>query len=155
MMHNGKNYPSSFDKEIPETLLVHACTWNVASQEPNRSYLQRYFSKLFIDESDGSVPDIIVLGFQEIEMNAKALITEQTEAASVWRSVLSEVFPSYDCIACHQLVGLCIFVWVQFKLARYCSPCMVSEVREGFSRALGNKGSVSVRFKLFNRQYVE
>ncbi|KAG2374162.1 hypothetical protein C9374_010999 [Naegleria lovaniensis] len=138
-----------------DSITVHACTWNVASQVPNKAYLHKYFRRVFMgNENDegNHVPDIIVLGFQEIEMNAKALLTEQTEAATVWRSVLSEVFPEYDCIACHQLVGLCIFVWVQFKLARHCSPCMVSEVREGFSRTLGNKGAVSVRFKLFGKQ---
>lgn len=140
-------------ENAPESVLVHACTWNVASQVPNKAYLQKHFRTIFIDESDEeNIPDIIVLGFQEIEMNAKALITEQTEASSVWRSILAEVLPDYDCIACHQLVGLCIFVWVQFKLARHCSPCLVSECREGFSRALGNKGSVSTRFKLFNKQ---
>ncbi|KAF0981289.1 hypothetical protein FDP41_012549 [Naegleria fowleri] len=139
-----------------DSVSVHACTWNVASQVPNKAYLQKYFRRVFMgneNDENNHVPDIIVLGFQEIEMNAKALITEQTEAATVWRSVLSEVFPEYDCIACHQLVGLCIFVWVQFKLARHCSPCMASEVREGFSKTLGNKGSVSVRFKLFGKQF--
>ncbi|KAL9656882.1 hypothetical protein ABK040_004416 [Willaertia magna] len=143
---NNKNTNS----EIPDELSITLCTWNVASQEPDRSYLYSYYRKLFINEKEK--PDIIVIGFQEIEMNARALLAEQTDASDLWKSTLNECFSDYDCLAMHQLVGLCIVVYVHYRLSKYCSPCLISDKKEGaLGKALGNKGAVSVRFRFANK----
>jgi hypothetical protein len=103
---------------------------------------------------DTKQADIYAIGFQEIEMTGKALITEQTEMKARWEHMLRYVFSKpqqegYTQIAIHQLVGICIVLYVKRRHLTHLDNVRSCIIREGFSGVLGNKGSAAVRFDLY------
>ena len=106
---------------------------------------------------DDKLADIYAIGFQEIEMTGKALITEQTEAKLKWEYMLKTIFsrqPEQFCqLAIHQLVGICLVIYIKRKHSAFVDNIRSCIIREGFSGVLGNKGSAAVRFDLYGVGY--
>ncbi|KAF8407559.1 hypothetical protein HHK36_006693 [Tetracentron sinense] len=68
-------------------------------------------------------------------------------------SIESCIRREYRCITSKQMVGILISVWVRSDLCQYIQHLSVSCVGCGFLGCLGNKGSVSVRFRLHERSF--
>lgn len=72
---------------------------------------------------------------QEIEMTGKALVAEQTEQKKKWehalKYVLSKQKESYLQLCIHQLVGLCLAVYVKKTHVPYLENVRHCIVREG------------------------
>lgn len=85
-------------------------------------------------------------------MTGKALVTEQTDQKLKWEHTLKTVFSKqkeeYTMLCIHQLVGLCLVVFVKRKLVPSIDNVKNCIIREGLSGVLGNKGSIAVRFDL-------
>ncbi|XP_052204366.1 type IV inositol polyphosphate 5-phosphatase 9 [Diospyros lotus] len=61
--------------------------------------------------------------------------------------------PEFRCIICKQMVGILISVWVRSDLRPFVRNPSVSCVGCGIMGCLGNKGSVSVRFRLHETSF--
>lgn len=103
---------------------------------------------------DKRLADIYAIGFQEIEMTGKALVTEQTEQKKKWEHVLKYVLSKqkepYVQLCIHQLVGLCLAVYVKKIHVAYLESVRHCIIREGLSGVLGNKGAIAARFDLYD-----
>jgi len=65
----------------------------------------------------------------------------------------SSISPEFRCIISKQMVGILISVWVRNDLRTYIRSPNVSCVGCGIIGCLGNKGSVSVRFRLHETNF--
>ena len=130
-------------------------TFNVAEKKPaDMSWL--------LKNMDGSPDDPagIVVGLQEVDMSASALMKEETEAAFPWVTAMREAIGAdhekltpqstklYYPLATKQLVGLLICVFVKKSLLSSMQDLAIGQIATGALGAVGNKGGVGVRFKL-------
>ena len=85
-------------------------------------------------------------------MTGKALVTEQTDQRLKWEHTLKTVFSKqkeeYTLLSIHQLVGLCLTVFVKRVLIPSIDNVKSCIIREGLSGVLGNKGSIALRFDI-------
>lgn len=68
----------------------------------------------------------------------------------MWREGLKKAIvgatnEKYVCVACEQLVGVCIIVFIRPALLSQVRDIAMGEVKTGMGGATGNKGSVAVR----------
>ncbi|KAI8538576.1 hypothetical protein RHMOL_Rhmol09G0114600 [Rhododendron molle] len=69
------------------------------------------------------------------------------------KSVESSISPEFRCIISKQMVGILISVWIRNDLRPYIQNPNVSCVGCGIMGCLGNKGSVSVQFRLHETSF--
>ncbi|KAI6685977.1 hypothetical protein NL676_031890 [Syzygium grande] len=143
---------------------VFVSTWNVGGVALDEDMAMEDF----LDTCNDSY-DIYVLGFQEIVplKPSNVLGSENANVCMKWNSLIRETLngnrdchhgSDYErkrmhgreflCVISKQMVGLFISVWVCSDLRPYISHPSVSCVGCGVMGCLGNKGSVSVRFRL-------
>ncbi|KLO08776.1 DNase I-like protein [Schizopora paradoxa] len=104
---------------------------------------------------NNSDPDILVFGFQELDVSAEALlISYTTDREDMWLnsifSALGEAGESYTKLTSKQLVGMLIIVLVKTDIVTNISDVRTSAVGAGFMGLMGNKGASAVRFTLYN-----
>ena len=132
--------------------VVAAC-WNVAAKPPP-------------DESIGdwlrcaSRPDVVAVGLQEaVDLNATniaagAASAETGAAVSAWEArVTAELDEwhgrgAYTQLACRQLVGLALFVYVRREIVQHTSAARVAAAGTGLLGVMGNKGAVAVSLRV-------
>ena len=132
--------------------VVAAC-WNVAAKPPP-------------DESIGdwlrcaSRPDVVAVGLQEaVDLNATniaagAASAETGAAVSAWEArVTAELDEwhgrgAYTQLACRQLVGLALFVYVRREIVHHTSAARVAAAGTGLLGVMGNKGAVAVSLRV-------
>ncbi|KAF9453377.1 DNase I-like protein [Macrolepiota fuliginosa MF-IS2] len=95
-------------------------------------------------------PDILVLGFQELDLSAEALIySTSTVREDAWClavfAALGEKAVHYEKLASKQLVGMLIVVLVKKTLKGCCGGVKVSSVGSGILGVMGNKGATAIR----------
>ncbi|KAK9692239.1 hypothetical protein RND81_09G250900 [Saponaria officinalis] len=140
-----------------ENLKILAGTWNVAEGRASRDSL---ISWLGCAASDC---DIVAVGFQELEMGAGALAmsaakeTVGMEGSSVgqwWLDSVGNILDegsTFQRVGSRQLAGLLIGVWVRNNLEAFVGDVDAAAVPCGFGRAIGNKGAVGLRMRIFDR----
>ncbi|KAF8189146.1 Endonuclease/exonuclease/phosphatase [Mycena galopus ATCC 62051] len=106
------------------------------------------------DSESDSTPDLLVLGFQELDLSAEALIySTSTVREDAWCAAafaaLGARAVGYEKLASKQLVGILLVVIVRKEL-RGCFP--ESEIRTaaagtGIMGLMGNKGGTAIRLK--------
>ncbi|GAB2218462.1 hypothetical protein Droror1_Dr00001686 [Drosera rotundifolia] len=142
-----------------ESLKILAGTWNVGEGKASVDSL------IYWVGSAASDVDLIVVGLQELEMGAGALAmsaakeTVGMEGSSVGQwwidmigSVLEEGF-TFERVGSRQLAGLLICVWARNTLKDHVGDIDVAAVPCGFGRAIGNKGAVGLRMRLYDRTF--
>lgn len=104
-----------------------------------------------------NLPDLIVVGLQEVDMSATALMIEQTDAAIPWVSRLADTIGAdaislsagskpYQTLMTRQLVGLLLCVYARRStLLPFIRDQRVAVVSTGALGAIGNKGAVGFR----------
>eukprot|EP01156_Anaeramoeba_ignava_P022426 Anaeramoba_ignava/c20646_g2_i1.p1 GENE.c20646_g2_i1~~c20646_g2_i1.p1 ORF type:complete len:751 (+),score=175.99 c20646_g2_i1:205-2457(+) len=122
-------------------------TWNVNSKKPT----------INIDDwvkINGGEPDMIALGFQEIDMTASTLITNDRTKGKCWEEHITKTLETkeekYVLIKSHQLGGILLCVYITKTHAPYVSQIEFDDVPVGVLGLLGNKGAVGIRFKLYD-----
>ncbi|XP_047963641.1 type IV inositol polyphosphate 5-phosphatase 9 [Salvia hispanica] len=149
------------DEETPN-YKVFVSTWNVGGVEPTEN-------TAVDDLIDHTSPcDIYVFGFQEVVplRAGNVLGSEKSKISIKWNSLIraalmkidtkhkiNEQYSSFKCIISKQMVGILISVWVRAELRPYIRNPSVSCVGCGIMGCLGNKGSVSVRFRLHETSF--
>ncbi|GAB2277139.1 hypothetical protein Dimus_011847 [Dionaea muscipula] len=140
-----------------ENLKILAGTWNVGEGRASTDSLIYWLG------SAASDVDLIVVGLQELEMGAGALAmsaakeTVGIEGSSVgqwWLDMIGSVLvegSTFQRVGSRQLAGMLISVWVRDNLKAHIGDIDAAAVPCGFGRAIGNKGAVGLRMRLYDR----
>ncbi|KAK6974368.1 inositol polyphosphate 5-phosphatase OCRL-1 [Favolaschia claudopus] len=105
-----------------------------------------------IDSEADAGPDLLVLGFQELDLSTEALIySTSTLKEEAWCTAifaaLGERAQGYEKLASKQLVGMLIVVIVRKTLRGQFSDIKSSAAGTGIMGLMGNKGGTAVRMK--------
>ncbi|EGR30560.1 hypothetical protein IMG5_129200 [Ichthyophthirius multifiliis] len=128
------------------------CTWNVNSFEPSdfKHNLLKIFNK------NKQEAEIIIICLQElVELNSKNIMTSTNEkqlAIEKWISSIQYNLGDtlYFLVGQYNMVGIETIIFAHIKIKDYISNVEYDNVKSGFANKLGNKGSVVVRFNVFD-----
>ena len=122
------------------------CTWNVNGQEPEADL------RLWFTTEEGA-PDVIAVGFQELDLSAEALMGRDSKREAEWlekvQNGVNEV-GKYEEVQFVRLVGMLLVVYIKVDLHDHVQEVETRDVGTGIMGMMGNKGGVAVRFRLFN-----
>lgn len=97
--------------------------------------------------------DIFAIGFEEIvDLNASNIMAASTDNAKAWSEELEKVLcrdAPYTLLSSHQLVGVCLFVFVRKDLIPHIRDVALDSVKTGLGGATGNKGAVAIRMVIY------
>ncbi|KAM0964366.1 hypothetical protein ACFX13_020791 [Malus domestica] len=136
---------------------VFVSTWNVGGVEPQED--------MNMEDLIDTSCDIYVFGFQEIVplKASNVLGSENSKICMKWNSLIREALnknrhnnikdPHFYCIVSKQMVGILVSIWIRSNLRPFIRNPSVSCVGCGIMGCLGNKGSVSVRFRLHETSF--
>ncbi|KAF8388653.1 hypothetical protein HHK36_027330 [Tetracentron sinense] len=140
-----------------ENLKLLTGTWNVGQERASHDSLRTWLG------SAASDVDIVVVGLQEVEMGAGFLAmsaakeTVGLEGSSIgqwWMDTIGKTLDegsTFERVGSRQLAGLLIAVWVRKNLIPHVGDVDAAAVPCGFGRAIGNKGAVALRMRVYDR----
>ncbi|KAI9198711.1 hypothetical protein LWI28_021011 [Acer negundo] len=140
-----------------ESLKILSGTWNVGQGRASHDSLISWLG------SAASDVGIVVVGLQEVEMGAGVLAmsaakeTVGLEGSSVgqwWLDLIGKTLDegsTFERVGSRQLAGLLVSVWVRTNLKAYVGDVDAAAVPCGFGRAIGNKGAVGLRLRVYDR----
>ncbi|KAF8909683.1 Endonuclease/exonuclease/phosphatase [Gymnopilus junonius] len=105
---------------------------------------------LRVDTDDLDNPDMLVLGFQELDLSTEALIySTNTVREDAWSlavfASLGEKAVKYEKLASKQLVGMLILMIVKKSLKPYFGDVKTTAAGAGILGVMGNKGGTAIR----------
>lgn len=149
----------------PTSLRITIGTYNVNGGKHFRSvaYKGVSLSDWLLDCPDGSLvntingrehpSDIFAIGFEEIvDLNASNIMAASSDNAKAWSEELEKVLcrdATYTLLSSHQLVGVCLFVFVRKDLIPHIRDVALDSVKTGLGGATGNKGAVAIRMVVY------
>ncbi|KAL7145675.1 hypothetical protein ABFS83_07G102600 [Erythranthe nasuta] len=140
-----------------ENIRILIGTWNVGQGRATHNALMSWLGSAVSDV------DIVVVGLQEVEMGAGFLAmsaakeTVGLEGSSVgqwWQDHIGKALDegsAFERVGSRQLAALLIAIWVRKNLRTHVGDLDVGAVACGLGRAIGNKGGVSLRLRVFDR----
>ncbi|XP_010551680.1 PREDICTED: type II inositol polyphosphate 5-phosphatase 15 isoform X2 [Tarenaya hassleriana] len=140
-----------------ENLKILTGTWNVGQGRASTDSLVSWLG------SAASGVEVVVVGLQEVEMGAGVLAmsaakeTVGLEGSSLgqwWLDMISRTLDegsTFGRVGSRQLAGLLIAVWVRNNLKPHVGDIDAAAVACGFGRAIGNKGAVGLRLRVYDR----
>ncbi|KAK7391861.1 hypothetical protein VNO78_20284 [Psophocarpus tetragonolobus] len=140
-----------------ENIKILSGTWNVGQGKASLDSLTSWLGSVASDVS------LVVVGLQEVEMGAGFLAmsaakeTVGLEGSSVgqwWLDMIDKTLDggsTFERIGSRQLAGLVIAVWVKNDIRFHVGDVEVAAVPCGFGRAIGNKGAVGLRIRVYDR----
>ncbi|XP_022878980.1 type I inositol polyphosphate 5-phosphatase 12-like isoform X2 [Olea europaea var. sylvestris] len=132
-------------------------TWNVGQGRATHDALMSWLGSAVKDV------DIVVVGLQEVEMGAGFLAmsaakeTVGLEGSSVgqwWQDHIGKALDegsTFERTGSRQLAALLIAIWVRKALRTHVGDLDVGAVACGLGRAIGNKGGVGLRLRVYDR----
>ncbi|ESU36902.1 Type II inositol-1,4,5-trisphosphate 5-phosphatase [Giardia duodenalis] len=146
-----------FSSYLP--LPVFAGTFNVGNRKfPGDSSFLRpwlhYFSRHQVPDAPApSCPLVYAIGFQEVDMSAKALMVGETSRAQPWVDAVASVLGDQYVLSYKQMMGLLLVIGLHKSIT--CPPA--SAVVEGFKACGvglwnrgGNKGGLAATIRLYD-----
>ncbi|KAA0038219.1 type II inositol polyphosphate 5-phosphatase 15 isoform X1 [Cucumis melo var. makuwa] len=140
-----------------ENLKIFTGTWNVGQEKASPDSLISWLGSVVSDVG------IVVVGLQEVEMGAGFLAmsaakeTVGLEGSSLgqwWLDMIGKTLgegSTFQRVGSRQLAGLLIAIWVRSNIRAYVGDVDAAAVPCGFGRAIGNKGAVGLRIRVFDR----
>ncbi|KAM0995341.1 hypothetical protein ACFX19_010869 [Malus domestica] len=140
-----------------ENLKILTGTWNVGQGRASQDSLISWLGSV------AATVGIVVVGLQEVEMGAGFLAmsaakeTVGLEGSSVgqwWLDMIGKTLDeglTFERVGSRQLAGLLIAVWVRNNLRTHVGDVDAAAVPCGFGRAIGNKGAVGLRIRIYGR----
>ncbi|KAL3323642.1 hypothetical protein AABB24_038013 [Solanum stoloniferum] len=142
-----------------ENFKILAGTWNVGQGRASPDSLISWLGSAAADVG------IVVVGLQEVDMGAGFLAMsaakesmqvglEGSTAGQWWLEMIGKTLDegsTFIRVGFRQLAGLVISVWVRRNISRYIGDVDVAAVPCGFGRAIGNKGAVGLRMRVYDR----
>ncbi|CAF1639234.1 unnamed protein product, partial [Adineta ricciae] len=135
-------------------------TFNVNNrQAPPNVLLKQWFSQL-TDKDEMYVPDIIAVGFQEIDTSGGAYIYDDKRKENEWQDLVNRTIQAcygnntkakveFFLLKHVRLMGILLFVYVRSNHKEKCTYVSSASVPTGFFGIAGNKGGVGVRFRFY------
>ncbi|GER27917.1 Type I inositol-1,5-trisphosphate 5-phosphatase [Striga asiatica] len=132
-------------------------TWNVGQGRATHGALMSWLGSAVSDV------DIVVVGLQEVEMGAGFLAmsaakeTVGLEGSSVgqwWQDHIGKALDersTFERVGARQLAALLIAIWVRKSIRKHVGDLDVAAVACGLGRAIGNKGGVGLRLRVYDR----
>ncbi|KAJ1896931.1 hypothetical protein LPJ81_004636 [Coemansia sp. IMI 209127] len=135
------------------TLNAFIGTWNVNGQEPaDAKALSRWLGFVPEDTNNMSLerlPELVVLGFQELDVRAEAFVYNNSVKDTEWTEAIERSMGdtrySFCKIASKQLIGMFVMVYARLDVAELVSGVQAASVGCGIMGMVGNKGAVAVR----------
>ncbi|PIN06996.1 Inositol polyphosphate 5-phosphatase [Handroanthus impetiginosus] len=140
-----------------ENIRILVGTWNVGQGRASHGALMSWLGSAVSDVG------IVVVGLQEVEMGAGFLAmsaakeTVGLEGSSVghwWQDHIGKVLDegsTFELVGSRQLAALLIAIWVRKNLRTHVGDLDVAAVACGLGRAIGNKGGVGLRLRVYDR----
>ncbi|XP_059655619.1 type I inositol polyphosphate 5-phosphatase 12-like [Cornus florida] len=140
-----------------ENVKILVGTWNVGQAKASPESLMSWLG------SASSDVGIVVVGLQEVEMGAGFLAmsaakeTVGLEGSAVgqwWQDTIGKTLDegsTFQRVGSRQLAALLIAIWVRKDLRTNVGDLDVAAVACGLGRAIGNKGGVGLRLRVFDR----
>ncbi|KAI0240082.1 hypothetical protein L0F63_001075 [Massospora cicadina] len=147
---------------------VRVCSWNIDASKPSdllSSAINSKFLEPWLCPDPQEVPDLIVVGFQEIvdleskKVTAKSIFRKKedtgehiTQRYNRWQQRLVQAMSvaapgcRYKLIECQNLVGLFSCIFIKESESSRVQGIEVSTTKTGFGGLHGNKGAIAVRF---------
>ncbi|KAI6652640.1 synaptojanin-1 isoform X3 [Oopsacas minuta] len=126
-------------------------TFNV-NGKPSPPSLRKWLT----DTLEGSrMPDLYVIGFQELDLSPEALMTSGNKMEDEWKEAIEVCFRDivvYRCVKALRMVGVYLLVYCKAKLYSYISEVDSHSVPTGVLGIIGNKGGVSIRFRFHHTE---
>ncbi|CAF0800932.1 unnamed protein product [Didymodactylos carnosus] len=105
------------------------------------------------------IPDIIAVGFQEIDTSGGAYLYDDKKKEDEWEHLLSKTIKhcgnsissdnKYELVNKVRLMGILLFVYVRSQHVTKCTAISRASVPTGFMNIAGNKGGVGIRFRFY------
>ncbi|KAL8030521.1 hypothetical protein ABFX02_14G291300 [Erythranthe guttata] len=149
------------DREIMYTRLesvkILVGTWNVGQGRASHDALMSWLGSAVSDVG------IVVIGLQEVEMGAGFLAmsaakeTVGLEGSAIgqwWQDHIGKALDegsTFERVGSRQLAGLMTAIWVRNTLRTHVGDLDVAAVACGLGRAIGNKGGVGLRLRVYDR----
>ncbi|XP_023516057.1 type II inositol polyphosphate 5-phosphatase 15-like isoform X1 [Cucurbita pepo subsp. pepo] len=140
-----------------ENFKIFTGTWNVGQEKASHESLISWLGSVVSDVG------IVIVGLQEVEMGAGFLAmsaakeTVGLEGSSLgqwWLDVIGRTLGeglTFQRVGSRQLAGLLIGTWVRSNIRAHVGDVDAAAVPCGFGRAIGNKGAVGLRIRVFDR----
>ncbi|KAK4436625.1 Type I inositol polyphosphate 5-phosphatase 12 [Sesamum alatum] len=140
-----------------EKVSIMIGTWNVGQGRASHTALMSWIGSAVSDV------DIVVVGLQEVEMGAGFLAmsaakeTVGLEGSSLgqwWQDHIGKALEegcTFERVGSRQLAALLIAIWVRKDLRKHAGDLDVAAVACGLGRAIGNKGGVGLRLRVYDR----
>ncbi|KAJ2885193.1 hypothetical protein H4R27_001564 [Coemansia aciculifera] len=135
------------------TITAFVGTWNVNGRAPaSPTALASWLG--FIPKDSGqtaltSLPELLVLGFQELDVRAEAFVYNNAVKDVEWTDAIEGCMGStqhaYRKLASKQLIGMFIMVYARIDVVELVSDVQATSVGCGIMGMVGNKGAVAVR----------
>ncbi|XP_042437362.1 type II inositol polyphosphate 5-phosphatase 15-like isoform X1 [Zingiber officinale] len=133
-------------------------SWNVGQERVNTDSLISWLGN--------ATPQVglVVVGLQEVEMGAGFLAMaaaketvglEGSANGQWWLEAIGKILDDgvpFELIGSRQLAGLLIAVWARKNLRSYIGDVDAAAVPCGFGRAIGNKGAVALRMRIYDQK---
>lgn len=133
-------------------LSLFAGTWNVNGRSPDTDLdlAPWIFPK---GRRRNNSFDVYMIGLQEVQsLSGMDAVRSDTMRGFEWRDKIHQLLSDeYEKVTERQLVGIMILVFVRKNHSGYLSNIQTSAAATGFLSAVGNKGGIAVRFKLYDR----
>ncbi|XP_013666659.2 type I inositol polyphosphate 5-phosphatase 13-like isoform X2 [Brassica napus] len=146
---------SSYARQDNVRILIG--TWNVGQGRASHGALMSWLGSVTSDVG------IVVVGLQEVEMGAGFLAmsaakeTVGLEGSAVgqwWIDAIGKALDennTFERMGSRQLAGLLISLWARKEIRTHVGDLDVAAVPCGFGRAIGNKGGVGLRIRVYDR----
>ena len=156
-MNIANNNMNMNTSSIPKKLNILCLTWNVGGIPSEKKYDIRDLFTQNIFYKNNKIPDIIIIGLQEIvELDIYNIlsITTNEENVSDWTkiiiSTINSIYPStFKQISVQNLVGIFCLCLVKSYLKDKIEILDSKVVKTGLFGTLGNKGYLTLNLKLF------
>ncbi|CAA7026506.1 unnamed protein product [Microthlaspi erraticum] len=132
-------------------------TWNVGQGRASHDALMSWLGSVTEDVG------IVVVGLQEVEMGAGFLAMsaaketvglEGSAQGQWWIDAIGKALDeknTFERMGSRQLAGLLISLWARKEIRTHVGDLDVAAVPCGFGRAIGNKGGVGLRIRVYDR----
>lgn len=128
-------------------------TWNVDGFEPGKA---TDFGKDLLNVGDNRVPDLLVMGLQEIvdlKSIKNVMVPSNERLIQVWQSFMlgqlkARFQQNYIFIFSKNLVGILLMVFANERVKTRITKVEYDSVKCGVMNKLGNKGAVMIRLRL-------
>eukprot|EP00038_Savillea_parva_P030608 m.78922 g.78922 ORF g.78922 m.78922 type:complete len:749 (+) comp9257_c0_seq2:202-2448(+) len=140
-----------------DEVTVCAATFNVNGRKPyDDDGEELSMASWLADELPVESPDVYAIGFQELDLSKEAFLLNNSSHEAIWTSPIETALAArgtYAKLLSKQLVGILLMIYIKTDLLPHVEGLVSASEGTGILGMMGNKGGVSIRFKLYNSTF--